>query len=173
MPRQMDNTRDELLSSDTELEHELARKNDELQRIERELQIEASLEKVRTCALAMRKPAELSGIADIIFQELKSLGFTDLRNTEVIINNDAGETIVSYYSDYGIQGRIEIDYTTNPIIKKWADELRKTNDAFAEVAIAENEIDAWRKYRESLGFLPDPKLNEATNVYYYSYSIGL
>src|SRR6266705_2935967 len=104
------------------LEKQLALKN-------RELEIEAALERVRSSALAMRKPEDLSAIGEIIFKELKSLGFTNLRNTEIIINNDAKETILSYYySDYGITGIIEVDYKTNPIVKGWAEDLRKAND---------------------------------------------
>ena len=51
--------------------------------------------------------------------------------------------------------------------------MRKADDAFAEVIIPEKEIKEWRKYRLSLGYLPDAKLNKAKTVYYYSYSIGL
>ncbi len=139
----------------------------------KEARIETSLERVRAVAMAMRKPGELAQISVRIFTELTSLDFTDLRNTEIIINNDSKETIISYYSDYGVSGTIEIDYKTNLIVQGWADELRKTNDAFVEIIISENEMDAWRKYREEIGYLPDAKLNKAKTVYYYSYSIGL
>ena len=140
---------------------------------EREARIETALERVRAVAMAMRKPKELSGIGKVLFAELKSLGFIDLRNTEIIINNDSKETITSYYCDYGVSGVIEIDYRTNPIVLEWANELKKASNAFAEVIISEKEMTQWRTYREELGYQPGRKLNKAKTVYYYSYSIGL
>jgi signal transduction histidine kinase len=140
----------------------------------KEAKIEAALERVRAQAMSLRKSEELAGVGQIIFEQLKQLGFSDLRNTEIIINNDAKESILSYYySDYGITGNIEVFYKTNPTIQVWVNELKKANDAFAAIEISENEMNAWRKYREEIGYMSDPKLNEAKNVFYYSYSTGL
>src|SRR5450432_626590 len=140
----------------------------------KEARIETALERVRAVAMAMRKPEELSGIGEKLFTELKALEFTYLRNTEILINNDANETVTSYYySDYGITGNIEIDYKLNPTVQGWINDLKKADDAFAEVIIPENKMKAWRKYRKGIGYLPDPKLNKAKTVCYYSYSIGL
>jgi signal transduction histidine kinase len=140
----------------------------------KEAKIEAALERMRAAAMAIRKAGELSDIGETMFTELKSLGFADLRNTEIVINNDTKETITSYYySDYGVSGVIDLDYKSNPIVKGWAEELRKANDAFAEIVIPEKEMKAWRKYREKIGYLPDPRLNKAKTVYFYSYSTGL
>jgi signal transduction histidine kinase/DNA-directed RNA polymerase subunit N (RpoN/RPB10) len=140
----------------------------------REARIETALERVRAVAMAMRNPGDLSGISEKLFTELKALGFAELRNTEIIINNDKKETITSYYySDYGRTGVIDVDYKTNPVIHKWADDLRKADDAFAEVVIPEKDLMEWGKYMQSIGYLPDTKLHDAKAIYYYSYSIGL
>jgi len=140
----------------------------------REAQIEAALERVRAQAMSIRKSEELANVGEIIFEQLKWLGFSDLRNTEIIINNDAKESILSYYySDYGITGTIEVFYKTNPTVQHWVNELKKASDAFAAIEISEKEIDAWRKYREEIGYQPDPKLDQAKTVFYYSYSTGL
>ena len=153
---------------------ELEQKRKAVEAQNRELEIEGSLERVRAQAMAMRKPADLSGIAEKLFTELKALNFPELRNTEIIINNDSKETVISYYySDYGVSGIIEVDYKTNPLVQKWANDMRNADDAFTEIKIPESEMEAWRAYRESLGYLPDPKLNEAPEVFYYSYSTGL
>src|SRR6266487_3236076 len=153
---------------------ELEQKRKAVEAQNRELEIESSLERVRTVALAMRKPDDLAGIGETLFTELVALDFADLRNTEIITINEAKETLTSYYySDYGVTGIVEVDYKTNPKVQAWVNDLSKANDAFAEVVISENEMDAWRKYREEVGHKPDPKLNKAKTVYYYSYSIGL
>ncbi len=139
----------------------------------KEAKLEASLEKVRAQAMAMHTTDELKQVGEIIFHELKSLGFADIRNTEIIINKDEKESIVSYYCDYGVCGTIEIGYKTNPILNQWANDLKKTSDAFVPVVISEKEMPGWRKFREEIGYLPDEKLNAASSVYYYSYSTGL
>ncbi|MBL8006881.1 MAG: nuclear transport factor 2 family protein [Ignavibacteria bacterium] len=139
----------------------------------KEAKLEASLERVRAQAMSINKSEQLSGISEIIFEELKSLGFTDLRNTEILIQNQEKESVLSYYySDYGVTETIEIFYNENPKVKNWADQIKKASDAFASVVISETEIKEWIKYRLKIGYLPDPKLNKAKSVYYYSYSTG-
>jgi signal transduction histidine kinase len=172
-------------SEDTFHIHEWKRKAEELQQLVNEkteeltkqniqLEIEAAVERVRSEAMTMRKPQDLSKISEIIFHEIKKLGFDYLRNTEIIINNDDRGTITSYYySDYGVTGIIEIDCTTSETLKTWREEMKKADDAFSSVIITNEEIESWRKYRISLGYLPDSKLDVAEKVFYYSYSIGL
>ena len=78
---------------------EWKRKNEELQRLvdekttdlvikNRDLEIEASLERVRTIAMGMRRSEDLLNICEILFSELKILGFDELRNTMINIHND-------------------------------------------------------------------------------------
>jgi len=159
-------------------EEGLRRKNQELEaKIKertRELEVEAALERVRTVSMAMQNPSGLSSLTKVIFTELKGLGLEDLRNSEVIINTDSRETITSYYySDYGVTGIVKLDYKSNAIVADWARRLKKAEDAFAEVLISEAQMAEWREYRQSLGYLPDPKLDTAQTLHYYSYSIGL
>ena len=139
----------------------------------KEAKLEASLEKVRAQAMAMHTTEELKSVGETIYHELESLGFSDIRNTEIIINHDEKQTIVSYYCDYGVCGTIEVGYKTNPILHQWANDLKKASDAFVPVVISEKEMPGWRKFREEIGYLPDEKLNAASSVYYYSYSTGL
>src|SRR6186997_1630556 len=165
---------DKIKAENIQLRDAVKRRTEELENKNRELEIETALERVRAVAMAMRKPEDLPGIGKTLFTELKSLGFTELRNTEIIIISDSKETLTSYYySDYGVTGVVEVDYKSDTKVQSWVNQLKKANDAFAEVIITEKEIKAWRKYREEVGHLPDTKLNKAKAVYYYSYSIGM
>src|SRR5215203_1174407 len=165
---------DKIKAENIQLRDAVKRRTEELEYKNRELEIETALERVRAVAMAMRRPEDLPGIGETLFTELKSLGFIDLRNTEIIIISDAKETLKSYYySDYGVTGVVEVDYKSDPKVQSWIDQLKKANDAFAEIVITEKEIKAWRKYREQVGHVPDPKLDKAKSVYYYSYSIGM
>lgn len=138
-----------------------------------EATIEAALERVRTQAMAMHSRSDLKKVGATILSELKVLGFDELRNTEILINSKAKESILShYYSDYGVSGTIDVNYNDHPIVRDWANEMAKGSDAFAEIVIGEDAIDAWRKYRLQIGYAPDPKLDDASAVYYYSHSVG-
>ena len=140
----------------------------------KEAKIEAALERVRARAMGMQKPEDLSVIGKTIFSELKSLGFLSIRNTEMIINNNDKESVTSYhYSNYGLEEIIEINYKTNKIVRKWAEDLRKAEDAFVPVSIPDKEMKSWNKYRIELGYKSDPHMASAETVHYYSYSIGL
>ena len=165
---------DQLKVENKKLRDAIQSRTNELAQKNRELELEAALERVRAVAMSMRTSKELQGVGEIIFNELKALGFNDLRNTEIIINQDIKQTILSYYySDYGVSGRIVVDYTSHPLLKKWAEDLKTAGDGFASVHISEREMEEWIKYREDLGYLPDPKLNLAKTLDYYSYSTGL
>ena len=66
----------------------------------KEARLETALERVRGVAMAMRKADELPGICETLYNELHSLGFTDMRNSMINIYNDEQETFVNYdYSD--------------------------------------------------------------------------
>ncbi len=157
-----------------ELRDAIKRRTIELEHKNRELEVEASLERVRSTAMSMQKSTDLSAVSEVIFTELRQLGFSDLRNTEVIINNHEKESIRSYYySDYGVTGVIDLNYNTNTTVKDWVNQLNKSKDAFAKVEVAEKEIKEWIQYREDIGYQKDPKLDQAKSVFYYSYSTGL
>ncbi len=165
---------DELRVENKKLRDAIKARTIELERKNRELEIETALERVRAVAMSMQTPEELQAVGEVIFTELKALGFTTLRNTEIIINQDEKQSILSYYfSDYGVSGEIEVDYTSHPVLKKWAEDLKKAGDGFAGVHIAKSEMEEWKKYREELGYLPDPKLDKAKSLDYYSYSTGM
>ena len=156
------------------LKDAIKRRTIELEQKNRELEIEAALERVRAVAMGMQTPEELADISAVIFTELKGLGFSDLRNTEVIIDEPDKEAILSYYySDYGVTGSIEVFYRSHPRVAGWFEELQKAGDGFATVVIGEDEIDGWRAYREAIGYRPDPRLDDADSVFYYSYATGL
>lgn len=140
----------------------------------REAEIQLALERIRAIAMAMNKAEDLSNIARSVYSELKSLGFDRIRNTELVINNHEKSTITTYhYSDYGLHEVLEIKYEENPIVKKWAEDLKKADDAFVRVNFPKEELKAWDAYRLSLGYVSDPDMLSENEVNYYSYSTGL
>src|SRR5487761_2188363 len=59
---------------------ELEQKRKAVEQQNKELEIESSLERVRATALGMRKPDDLPGICEVLFAELRALGFVEIRN---------------------------------------------------------------------------------------------
>ncbi|RMF57412.1 MAG: hypothetical protein D6746_11105 [Bacteroidetes bacterium] len=165
---------DRIKEENYRLKDAIKRRTLELEQKNRELEIEAALERVRAVAMGMQTPDDLQAVGEVIFTELKTLGFTDLQNTAIIINTEEKETIRSYYySDSGVSGTIEANYAAHPVLRQWAADMKHAPDGFATIHIPEEEFDAWRRYREEIGYPPDPKLDAATSIDYYSYSIGL
>ena len=87
-------------SPSIKLEKELAEITKELTRKNRDLEIEASLERVRAVAMGMSQSDDLLSICETMFHELKKLGFDDLRNAMIDIHYEAKDYLLNYdYSD--------------------------------------------------------------------------
>jgi len=153
---------------------ELEQKRKSVEAQNRELEIEASLERVRTVAMGMTKPDDLLSVCETLFSELRTLGFSELRNAMINIFNDVEGFFQNYdYSDYGVGGISEVDYNSHPINNKFVNKMREASTDFMITEFTGNELDEWRKWRSDQGQMPDSKLNQAESLYYYEYSIGV
>ncbi len=151
----------------SELEKELDRKN-------RELEIEAALERVRTVAMSMQKPNDLLKICEVSFREFVKLGFTSIRNVIIHVPDDKKTFFMDYdYSD-SMGGEItKIDYGSHPIVDEYMEKINSAKDAYFEVLITEDQLKGWREFRKRTGQYDDPRLDEAKALYYYLFSIGI
>ena len=161
------------LSTIAEIERALLEKSEALERAQRELRIEESIDRVRTVALTMRAPTELLTVCTTLYNELRSLGFDDLRNAMVNIHHDDR----GFFQDYDYSGTVGTSLTTvsyddgHPAVAKYLQQVRKGADAFAEFAISMQEMEHWREFRRRTGQADDPTLKEGASLYYYFYSI--
>ncbi len=65
--------------------------------------MEAALERVRSQAMGMKKKDDILDICKVIFTELQTLGFPDLRNAIINFWDDAHTTLLDYdYSDFAL-----------------------------------------------------------------------
>ena len=153
---------------------ELEQKRKAVEEQNRELEIEASLERVRAVAMSMNKSEDLLNICEISFKEFQKLGFDNLRNVIIHILNDEKQFFMDYdFSDY-LGGSInKISYDSHPIVKKYLKQIKKADDAFAEVIVDGSELDGWKEFRRKGGQQDDPKLDNIPALYYYLYSIGV
>ncbi len=155
-----------LVAKNAELEKELALKN-------RELQIEAALERVRAIAMAMRKPADLQDICKIVYTQLQSLGFVELRNAMINIHNDDKGLMLNYdYSENFGKTVTDIPYNFHPLVEKQVMVTKNAQDAFFEFSFTGEELKQFRELRKNNGEADDPKLEITDALHYYFYSIG-
>ena len=165
----------EKLSADEKNNFSSAAKNveKELDSKNRDLEFETSLEKVRAVALSMRKAEELTGICEVLYSELRSLGFSEMRNTMINIHNDEKGSFINYdYSDEIGKSITPLFYNTHPIIEKQIKQIRRASNAFSKTSFSGKELDEWKKFRKSKGEKDDPRLENIPALYYYFYSIG-
>ncbi|HMJ47876.1 MAG TPA: ATP-binding protein [Ferruginibacter sp.] len=139
----------------------------------KEAQIETSLERVRAQAMAMRTPEDLTGICEVLYAELHTLGFTGMRNAMINIYDDEKKTFVNYdYSDEIGKSINHLVYNIHPVIEKQIKQLRSAGDAFSETHFKGKDLEAWKEFRKSIGEKDDPRIDNADALYYYFYSIG-
>ncbi len=157
-----------------ELRDAIKRRTADLEIKNKELKIEASLERIRAVAMSMQNAEDLLDVVKILYGELKTLRFTDIRNTIINIFNDTKEIFLNYdYSDYGVGGISEVDYNSHPSNRKFVIKMREAGNDFILSEFTGNELDEWRKWRSDQGQMPDPKLDQAESLFYYEYSIGV
>ena len=164
---------EKIKAENIQLRDAVKRRTVELEQKNRELEIESSLEKVRAQALGMYKPDDLLNVCKVLFKELSLLGFSDIRNAVIHTFHDDGNYLIDYdYSDL-IGGIITtIPYSDQPVIKRFLEQIRKSNEAFAEVTVKGKELNEWKKFRKSGGQPDDPRLDKTSALYYYFHSVG-
>ncbi|MGZ3925894.1 MAG: hypothetical protein ACXVJG_02995 [Mucilaginibacter sp.] len=152
---------------------ELEHKRKAVEEKNRDLEIEASLERVRTAAMAMRAAPDLLNICKILFEELTALGFGELRNAMINIANDEKGSFLNYDSNGSDSTVTQFLYNSHPVMERQVEMTRSASDAFFEHVLTGEDLKDFKVFRVKNGELPDPKLENVTTLYYYFYSIGV
>lgn len=167
--------------------NEWKQKNEKLQRLvdeqtadlvnkNRELEIEAALERVRAVALSMKKAEDMIVVCRIISEQLDMLGVREIRNVQTAIINEEKSTYLNYqyFPLYHKSVVEETDYKRNPHPKvlEMVNEMKKSVDSFFVGSMSGESLQSFREYRKRDNQFPDPKLDETESVHYCFYSIG-
>jgi signal transduction histidine kinase/ketosteroid isomerase-like protein len=140
----------------------------------REAQIEASLERVRSVALGMRKAADLLDICEVLYAELEKLEFHGLRNTMINILDDSKQSFLNYdYSPDVGRSITPVRYDAQVFIENQVRKLKASDDAFVEDVIEGPNLKELIALRISQGEADDPRLHAIDVLTYYFYSIGV
>lgn len=139
----------------------------------RELEIEASLERVRAVAMGMMSASDLLEICKVQFQELKQLGFSDIRNSLIGIFHDDNGYFTDYdFSDYSGGTITNIPYHKNKLVDSAVTRMKSSTDAFTEFIVQGEELKEWKAFRKENGEYDDSRLTDTDTIYYYFYSIS-
>ena len=154
---------------------ELEQKRKAVEAQNRELEIEASLERVRTVALSMNKPDDMLKVCKTIALQLQSLGVKDIRNVQTAIFYESRGTYMNYefYARHDKTFITETIYTNHEIAKAFAAKMLKGK---GEVSITyiegKKKVQEWLAYQKTTNVFIDTFLEEANSLNYYWHSLG-
>src|SRR6185436_7725274 len=153
---------------------ELEQKRKAVEAQNRELEIESSLERVRTVAMGMNKPDDMLDVCHIISDQLKFLQIKDIRNVQTLVINESKFEYINYqyFTPYDKNSIEQIDYRLHPVELALAQKMLSSPDAVYIKIFEGNDLQVWRDHRRATHQLPDPLFDEVDIAYYYFYSIG-
>jgi signal transduction histidine kinase len=166
---------EQIAAENLQLREAIKRRTTELENKSQELEIEASLERVRTVAMSMRKPDDMLDVCRIISEQLQVLNVKDIRNVQTAIINEQKGTYLNYqyFTAYSKSVVEETEYNKNPLVNEMVNELKRSADAYFTGCLEGEELISFREYRKLDKQFPDPLLDKATKAHYNFYSIGL
>lgn len=145
----------------------------EITQLKRQLKIEAALDRVRSIAMAMRRPEDLLKICKSLYRELKRLGISELRNAMINVYDDANGSFLNYDSSgEGGPSVTQFKNDSHPVIKNFLKQVRRTRDAFAPFSLQAKALQDFIRFRAINGEKTDVKLRKAKALHYYFYSAG-
>lgn len=157
-----------------ELRDAVKRRTVELENKNRELAIEAGLEKVRAVAMSMRKPEDMLDVCRRISEQLEELGVSNIRNVQTaIIDEQAGQYLCLQYFPAYMQTTIEnTQYHKSPVEHKMVKQMLSSRDGYFIGKISGKDLDSFRAHRKKEKHLSDPLLDKASELSYCFLSIG-
>ncbi len=153
---------------------ELENKRKAVEAQNKELEIESSLERVRTVALSMNKPDDMLDICSTITHQLQLLDVKEIRNVQTAIFYEDKGTYMNYeyYAKHDKTFITETSYTNHEIHNAFANQMLKGSGEFYVTHIKDDAVKDWIAYQKTTNVFIDDYLNTATSLNYYWYSLG-
>ncbi len=144
---------DKIKAENIKLKNAVKRRTIELEEKNRELEIEAALEKVRARTMAMQKSEELAETSFVLFQQFKNLGKTSEQISIGIFNE--GENIMELYSTlHGSQWKeaAKVDLEEPVVMKKIHAAWKKQKSSLV-IDLSGNDLKKYNVFRNKLSNL--------------------
>ena len=153
---------------------DLQKKSRAIEAQNRELEIESSLEKVRTVAMGMRKRDDMLDICRIISEQLELLGIKEIRNVQTAIFYKHKGTYINY-EYYRLHDKAlvtEVDYTNDEISVEFAAQMIKGADEVFIRSLEGQQVKDWLNVQRTTNVFIDTNLENARSLTYYWFSLG-
>ena len=153
---------------------ELEQKRKAVEAQNRELEIESSLERVRTVAMSMNKPDDMLDVCRIISGQLEMLGTKEIRNVQTAIFYEDKGTYINYeyYRLHDKSLITEVDYRHDTMTSTFASKMIKGPGEFFTESLTGKVLKDWFDYQKTTPQFADPHLPEASSLNYYWFSLG-
>lgn len=158
-----------------ELEQVVEKRTAELQTKNRELEIETSLEKVRTVAMGMKGREDMLKICKTISLQLKKLGVKEIRNVQTAIFYPDKGTYMNYeyYAKHNKTFITDVSYTNHTMHRRFASQMMKGKGEFFISHIkGRKKLDDWLRYQKTTNVFIDKYIKTASSLNYYWFSLG-
>jgi len=153
---------------------DLQKKSRAIEEQNRELEIEGSLERVRSVAMGMKKPEDMLDVCKTIARQLELLKVKEIRNVQTAIFDEHKRTYANYefYVKHDKALVTEVDYDNHPVSKGFAEQMLKGPNQVWITAFKGREVTDWLNYHKSTNVFIDTYLETADTLNYYWYSLG-
>ena len=110
---------DKISTENRDLKDAIKRRTIELENKTRELEIESSLERVRTVAMSMKKPDDMLDVCRIISEQLELLKVKEIRNAQTAIIYESKGSYLNYefYTKHNKSFITDVDFGKHPTQK--------------------------------------------------------
>lgn len=140
----------------------------------RELEIEASIERVRAVTMGMTKPEDMLKVCRVISDQLQQFGVEHIRNVQTAIINEQKGTYhnYQYFTPYDKESFEITEGHKNSTVQAMIDRMLESPDAFFTTSLTGEELATFRSYRKQENQFPDPLLDDTISLDGYFFSIG-
>ena len=147
---------------------------EELQQKNRELEIEAALEKVRAVATRMKQSSDMIEICKVISKQLQNLKLKNIRNVQTAIIYKSKGTYLNYefYTKHNKVLITEVNYTNHRLQTLFANRMLKGAEKLFSKTLKGSEVKNWLAYQKTTNQFADRYLEKAQYLCYYWFSLG-
>ncbi|MBP6215714.1 MAG: nuclear transport factor 2 family protein, partial [Chitinophagaceae bacterium] len=165
---------EQITKENQELRDAIKRRTVELENKTRALEIEASLERVRTVAMGMNKPDDMLDVCRIISQQLELLNVKEIRNVQTAIIYEVKGSYLNfeYYAKHEKTFITDVDFKLHPAQFEFVNRMLKGPEEFFSKHFNGKEVQDWYAYQQTTNQFADSYLATATSLNYYWYSMG-
>jgi hypothetical protein len=165
---------DQITKENQELRDAIKRRTADLEIQNRQLEIEAALERVRAVAMGMSRPDDMLDVCQTISDQLQLLKIESLRNVQTAIayENKGTYSNYEYYTRHKERLITEVNYKNHPAQAELVQHMLSGSKEFLATSFTGPKVQEWLAYQKTTNQFIDSYLATATSINWYFYFIG-